>query len=73
MNLSNGTSRARREVLVVRLVFWIGIGLVLVVVGACAALSRPPNSRHLEIAPDPPVHPLPIPVGPEPPEEELVA
>jgi hypothetical protein len=68
MNPSNRTS-----VPLLRVVLWIAIGLVVVVVGACEALSPSTKPRHLEIAPDRPVHPLPMPVGPEPPEAELVA
>jgi hypothetical protein len=68
MNPSN-----RNSTIVLRIVFWTAIGIVLMVFGACAALSRPTEPRPPEIAPDRPVHPLFTPVGPEPPEAELVA
>jgi hypothetical protein len=59
--------------MVLRLVFWVAIAAVVIAFGACAALSPPTKARHLEIAPDRPVHPILKPVGPEPPEEQLVA
>ena len=55
---------------------WALIGLVFLVVGTYAVLSaRPAPARQLEILPDPDFHPLPVPapVGPTPPEAELIA
>jgi hypothetical protein len=55
---------------------WALIGLVFLVVGAYAALSaRPAPGRQLEILPDPEFHPLPVPapVGPTPPDAEMIA
>ena len=69
-------TRVPRESVVLRLVFWMAIAVVVFVIGgggACAALSRPQKARHFEIAPDPDMHPLRPPVGPEPPEAQLVA
>lgn len=55
---------------------WAFIGLVFLVVGAYAVLSaHPAPGRQLEILPDPEFHPLPVlaPVGPTPPDAELIA
>ncbi|HEX8796103.1 MAG TPA: hypothetical protein VF765_34370 [Polyangiaceae bacterium] len=60
----------------VAMAVWALIGLVFLVAGAYAALSAPPTpARQLEILPDPDFHPFPVPapVGPTPPEAELVA
>jgi hypothetical protein len=58
-------------------VMWLLIGLVFVVVGAYAALCNPldPVPHQLEIRPDPDFHPLPppAPVGPIPPDAEMIA
>jgi hypothetical protein len=55
---------------------WALIGLVFLVVGAYAVLSaHPAPGRELEILPDPDFHPLPVPapVGPTPPDAEMIA
>ena len=55
---------------------WPLIGLVFLVVGAYSVLSaRPAPRRQLEILPGPEFHPLPVPapVGPTPPDAELIA
>ena len=71
-SVSTSLARARRQAARLRLVFWIALGLVAIVAGACEALAPSAPPRHLEIAPDRPVRPL-LPVGPEPPESELIA
>jgi len=55
---------------------WALIGLVFLVVGGYAVLSaRPAPERQLEILPDREFHPLPVPapVGPTPPNAEMIA
>jgi len=53
----------------------LGIGLSLILVGAYAACSTPPAHRGLDVAPDHGglQHPIPAPVGPLPPDAELIA
>lgn len=56
---------------------WALIALVFLACGAYAVLSaRPAPARQLEILPDPEFHPFPVPaapVGPTPPDTELIA
>ncbi|HEX8794066.1 MAG TPA: hypothetical protein VF765_24155 [Polyangiaceae bacterium] len=51
------------------------ICLVFLVAGAYAALADHPVPQRFEIRPDPDFHPLPVPapVGPTPPDAELIA
>jgi len=58
-----------------RIAMWGSIGLVFLVVGAYAALSRPAGTPSFEILPDPDFQPLPVPapVSSTPPDAERTA